>query len=395
MKRTIACLAIIVACLPFVGCAELDYERQLPPGMYALRKITDSTQIPDFSYACQNTAGLREAIQNSLNYLSKPSSQKMFPCNEITHEQAVASLKQFLYLIDTTKNPFTLNHLIRQQFDVYMSIGCDDKGTVLFTGYYTPILEASSTQSEKFNFPLYKVPADLEKGPDGSPTKSYPDRRTIDSQKLYAGSELVWLTSAFESYVAHIQGSARLKMADGKEMTVGYAANNGHDYKSIRAELVAEKKIKKRAGLPQMMDFFKKNPEQVDEYVYRNPRYIFFGVVEDGRPRGCINEPVIPMRSIATNKAIFPAGSLTFVWTELPYNNGRKIRTRPYMGFALDQDAGGAIRAPGRCDIYMGTGENAGALSGRTMNEGRLYYLFLKPEYMPKKEDAKKDAKKS
>ena len=51
-----------------------------------------------------------------------------------------------------------------------------------------------------------------------------------------------------------------------------------------------------------------------------------------------------------------------------------------YTGFALDQDAGGAIRAPGRCDVYMGQGEMAGQLAGQTYQEGRLYYLFLKSD---------------
>jgi len=50
-------------------------------------------------------------------------------------------------------------------------------------------------------------------------------------------------------------------------------------------------------------------------------------------------------------------------------------------GFALDQDTGGAIRAAGRCDIYLGVGDDAGKLAGQTYQEGRLYYLFLKPGY--------------
>ncbi|MHC4266069.1 MAG: 3D domain-containing protein [Planctomycetota bacterium] len=49
-----------------------------------------------------------------------------------------------------------------------------------------------------------------------------------------------------------------------------------------------------------------------------------------------------------------------------------------YSGFALDQDTGGAIRAPGRCDFYMGVGDQAGQLAGRTRKEGKLYYLFIK-----------------
>jgi membrane-bound lytic murein transglycosylase A len=51
---------------------------------------------------------------------------------------------------------------------------------------------------------------------------------------------------------------------------------------------------------------------------------------------------------------------------------------QPYGGFVFDQDTGGAIRAPGRCDVYMGIGDKVGRLAGQTYEEGRLYYLFLK-----------------
>ena len=114
-------------------------------------------------------------------------------------------------------------------------------------------------------------------------------------------------------------------------------------------------------------------------YVRRNPRYVFFKK-EDGPPRGSLNEPVTPMRSIATDKSIFPRGCLTFISTTLPRAVGSGVVKELYSGFALDQDTGGAIRAPGRCDVYMGVGEMAGRLAGQTYQEGRLYYLFLKSE---------------
>ena len=50
----------------------------------------------------------------------------------------------------------------------------------------------------------------------------------------------------------------------------------------------------------------------------------------------------------------------------------------PFRGFMLDQDTGGAIRAAGRTDIYMGTGPGAEELAGRQLNEGELYYLAVK-----------------
>ena len=91
----------------------------------------------------------------------------------------------------------------------------------------------------------------------------------------------------------------------------------------------------------------------MNDYTWRNPRYVFFAETGDG-PRGCLNEPVTPLRSIATDKSIFPRAALAMVSTRLPSPTGQG--SQDYRGFACDQDAGGAIRAPGRCDIYIGVG---------------------------------------
>jgi len=355
-----------------------DYDAPLPPGRLALRKITDPRRIPDFTLACTFTFGLHESIERSLNYLGKPSSKTYFPAGDVTHERVVASLEAFLKLLDLRLSPQALNAEIREKFDVYISVGCDNRGTVLFTGYYTPIFDASLTRTAKFKYPLYKMPDGLVKLPDGSPAKPMPTRRVIEVSGMYAGNELVWLADPFDVFVAHVQGSTRLRMRDGSERTVGYAANNGHDYKSIRAELIRDKKIGTGSGLPSMQAYFRAHPEMVSEYLRRNPRFIFFGFVPGGLPLGCLNEPVTPMRSIATDKKIFPRASLAFISTTLPRHVGDRIIKVRYTGFACDQDAGGAIRAPGRCDVYMGGGEKAGQLAGRAKNEGKLYYLFLK-----------------
>jgi membrane-bound lytic murein transglycosylase A len=395
VKKILVLSVFALGAVILAGCAKEEmmvpgvppgknYEAQLPPGALALRKITDPQQIPDFTQACTNTAGMREAIVYSLDYLAKPSSQKAFPYGEVTHAQAVASLKAFAALVDSGKPAAELNAGLREQFDVYVSVGCDDRGTVLFTAYYTPIFDASPVRTDRFKWPLYKPPADLVKGPDGTPTTPFPDRKTIESQNLYAGNELVWLGDPFEAYVAQIQGSVKLRMADGSEMTVGYTANNGHEYNSVRAELVKDAKIGPRDGLPAMLAYFKANPGDVTPYTWRNPRYVFFAVIEDGRPRGCLNEPVTAYRSIATDKRIYPPACLAMVTTTMPTRRGQKIEELPLSGFALDQDSGGAIRAAGRCDLYVGIGKEAGELAGRAQNEGRLYYLFLKPSKMPK-----------
>ena len=366
---------------------ETPYDRPLPPGQHALRKITDPQEIPDFTMACLDLAGLQTAIGYSINYLQKPSSQQYYPIGEITHSTALESLKAFSEMLDSGLMGAQLDQAIRQKFDVYISIGCDDQGTVLFTGYYTPIFPGSFTRTERFRYPLYEQPDDLVKGPDGmilgrrlpdGQVGPYPSRAIIEDSRMLEGKELVWLSDPFEAYIAHVQGTAKLRLPNGELTTVGYAANNGHEYNSVAQELVKDGKIPAdRISLAAMINYFKRYQDQVGTYVRRNARFVFFQK-EDGPPRGCLNEPVTAYRSIATDKSIFPRGSLTFITTNLPRAIGGRVTNQIYSGFALDQDAGGAIRAPGRCDVYMGEGDLAGQLAGQTYQEGRLYYLFLK-----------------
>jgi membrane-bound lytic murein transglycosylase A len=378
---------IISGCRTPIKEEKPAYDRPLPPGQYALRKITNPLEVPDFSMACLDLKDLQPAIKNSINYLNKPSSRQYFPCSGITHAQAVESLVAFSKLIDSGLYGRQLNEAIRNQFDVYISIGCDDMGTVLFTGYYTPILEGSFTSGGKYQYPLYTMPDDLVKNPQGAilgrreadgSIHPYPPRSVIESTGMLKGKELIWLTDPFEAYIAHVQGSAKLRLPDGELTGVGYAANNGHEYRSIATELVRDGKIAAdKISLSSMIDYFKRHKEQIDMYVRKNPRFVFFRR-EEGPPLGCLNESVTPLRSIATDKSIFPRAALTFITTNLPRASSGGIVNQVYSGFALDQDAGGAIRAPGRCDVYMGQGQTAGQLAGRTYQEGKLYYLFLK-----------------
>ena len=393
MKTKLVIIAGLFLISTLIGCkpAEkpvFDYTHQLSPGENALVLITDPAKIPDFTYACMDTKDLRQAVANSISYLGKPSSQKAYPVSGITHIRSIASLKKFTELLDSGLAGAQLNDAIKQNFDVYMSVGCDYAGSVLFTGYYTPIFDGSLTKTDKFIYPLYKQPADLVKAPDGQilgrkmPDGSfskYPTRSQIDAApNNLKGQELVWLADPFEAYIANVQGSAKIRLTDGKIIGVGYSANNGWDYNGISNAMIADGIItKQQLSLSAMINFFKQHTNKVAHYTALNPRYVFFQL-EGGNPRGSLNEPVTPMRSIATDKSIFPRGALTFVSTYLPKDTGPAITSEIYSGFALDQDSGGAIRAPGRCDIYLGIGEQAGKLAGATYQEGKLYYLFLK-----------------
>jgi len=368
---------------------EKDYDRPLPPGQLALRKITDPNDIPDFSGAMGDVESLKQAIRRSLNYMSKPSSQMFYPYGEISHAHAVASLKEFLAMLESgVTGGEQLNQRIRELFDVWISVGCDDKGTVLFTGYYCPIFDASMTRTEKFRWPLYKRPPDLVSDEKtgkvlgrrlaGGGLAPYPTRQEIEQSGMLRGQELVWLADRFEAYVVTVQGSAKLRMPDGSIYEIGYAGNNGHDYKSVARALLADKQIRKEdLSLQGLITYFKTHPQQMDYYLWKNPRYVFFQP-RTGGPYGSLNEPVTPWRTIATDKEVFPRANVAFIVADDFPLPGRGTELGPYRAFACDQDTGGAIRAAGRCDVFMGVGDAAGALAGRIYSEGKLYYLFTK-----------------
>ena len=364
-----------------------DYYRALPPGAYALRKITDPAQIPDFrpEYTADRES-LLTALDHSISYFQHPSSQKYYPMQDISHTRAAASLILFRDTLSSANSADDFQQRVVSSFDVYISVGCDDEGTVQFTGYYTPIFSASLTPTAEYCYPLYKMPADLVKGPEGEclgrklPDGSlvpYYTRAEVDSGAV-SGNELVYLKDPFEAYVCTVQGSAQLRLPSGEMFKIGYAANNGREYTSIGLQMVQAGDITpEQLTLAGLIRYFKAHPNKLAVYVPHNERYVFFEKT-DAPPTGSLGVPVTPYRSIATDKSIFPRGCLAFVETHVPSVTGGAAAQQPFARFALDQDTGGGIRAAGRCDIYVGIGDEAGEIAGGTMNEGRLYYLFIK-----------------
>lgn len=386
--RRLSTLALLAA---LAGCSstDKDYGRALPPGMLALEKITDPAQYPDFGPGFADRDSLVEAIDASLAYYAKPSSQKYFPYLDISHERAVASLHEFREVLMTCSSGAELNARIVERFEVYRSIGWDGSGDMLFTGYCEPIYEASFERTDRFRFPIYGRPEELVKDEEGMPIGwrrgdgigTSPRRKEIDSGCLAGrGLELVWLADPFDCYVVQVQGSARFRMTDGTEMQVGYAGKTEYPYVSIGKLLVRDGKIERKdLCLRRIREHFRQHPEDLATYIQENDCYVFFQQ-NSGGPYGSLNVKVTPYRSLATDKSVFPRGAVAYAVTSLPaMTHGRRTGDRPFTQFIMDQDTGGGIRSAGRGDIFLGTGPDAEAMAGTVSDEGRLYYIFVKP----------------
>ena len=403
MIRMTIRLASIAALIALAACkttppaepeaaAGPDYSRPLPPGTSALRLITDPARLPDIARAYNNRDPyVTRALDLSARWFKAPSSKTYFPLDGITHEQAQGSVNAFRDLIENAPGESAFVGEVRRLFDVYESVGYDGSGIVLFTGYYAPIFPASMTRTEQFAYPLYRRPDDLatdpktgqplgRRLPDGS-TEPYSTRREIEESGMFVGDELVWLENPLSVYIVHVNGSAKLRLTDESVMHVGYAGKTDHPYQGLgQSMLDAGLLSRNELSLAGIKSAYRRNPAAVQDLIYRNENYVFFTEYEGGNwPSGSLGVKVTPETSLATDKKIYPRGGVLLVDTQaVTFSSGN----RPFLRFMLDQDTGGAIEAPGRADIYMGVGPGAEILAGGQYAEGRLYYFFLKPQFV-------------
>ena len=370
-----------LACFAVCGCRTTpDYARPLAPGKRALRIVVAPDIRAELADAFENKSDqLIQAMDRSVAWFDHASSRRYFPWEypPITHLQARRSLAKLRELIAGAKNGHDFVHQLTAQFDIYESIGYDRKGTVFFTAYFAPEYPARRQPNAEFRYPLYEVPSDLRSKyvADGR----WPTRLEIERDDLLAGHELVWLNDPLNVYLIHVNGSAGLRLGPQDAMYVGYTTTNEHQYTSLGKLLVAEGLLNaEEVSMQTIREAFDRAPATVGELMLRNARFVFFkehGV--DRWPLASLGVPLTAGASLATDKTVYPPGGLVLVRTAMVDETDGPTWTARFL---LDQDSGGAIKGPGRADIFEGIGEEAGRVAGALKAHGRLFYFFLKQD---------------
>lgn len=328
---------------------------------------------------------LMTAIRHSLTYLDTPAAAEAYENYRIpgfTRDRVQRSLQRFRTLLLTHDSPTALQAAISREFVLYQSVGTDNAGSVHFTGYFEPSYAASRTPTADYRYPLYRRPPDLEDWALPHPTRV--DLEGKDGLQSANGPlkdlELVWLRDRLEAFLVQVQGSARLRLTDGTFMSVGYAGRTEYDYVSIGQELIEDGVLPTEGmTLERLLTYFQQNPTALNDYLPRNNRFVFFRETEGGPPTGTFSVPVTAGRSIATDKDLMPPGAIALIglnWpTQTPADTWQPSPIHRYM---LNQDTGGAIKGPGRVDIYVGSGDTAGEKAGQINTNGTLFFLLLK-----------------
>ncbi|MBI2386748.1 MAG: MltA domain-containing protein [Elusimicrobia bacterium] len=371
----------------------------------ALRLVAEE-DYPRFEESFKSKAGLVKAARKAIEYLETlpPAKTIRVADRDYGPAQLVESARAIIELAQKAKTADEFDEKVREGFDVFQSAGLDGTGRVVFSSYYQPLLRASLKKTAAYPYPLYRRPKDMVEvdlaafgkangetsllgrlTPDGAVVPYY-TRGDIDRRKALAGKglEIAWLKDRFDALDLHIQGSAILKFPDGKERLLKYAATNGKAYNSVGLTLV-------KAGVfardeithDKLREYLRKNPDAESWILAANPRYVFFELAplpEDGEPFGATEQSLVPARSIAVDPAFMPLGGLYFFSTTSPQTDkdGRLLATAENSRFAFGLDTGGAIKSPGRVDIYAGHGPQAAATARGQWADGRLYLLVKK-----------------
>jgi len=347
--------------------------------------------------------GLEHSILLSIKYLERIPSDRVFEFgnDSFTASHMIKSLEYFLSFIQAKPSQKDLKQFIKSNYLVYQSAGRDKRGEVLFTGYYEPFLQGSLKPNAEYKIPVFTRPDDLitiDLSPFSPEYKGkkitgrftdqtvvpYYDRSEITKGKVLEGKarKLAWLKDPVDLFFLQIQGSGRVFLDNGDTINIHYHATNGCPYRSIGKLLIETEKIpRSEMSMQKIREYLRDHPEEIEDVLNYNPSYIFFKIEEDG-PLGCLNVKLTPGRSIALDRRIFPLPALAFIETQKPLIDAdRQIQKwTDFSRFVLSQDTGGAIRGPGRADLFWGNGTYAEIAAGYMQHTGKLYFLILKPE---------------
>ncbi|HEY1150835.1 MAG TPA: murein transglycosylase A [Pseudoduganella sp.] len=269
----------------------------------------------------------------------------------------------------------------------------DGADSGLITGYYEPLLRGSRKKGGAYTAPLYKVPDDMvivDLGsvyPElqgkrvrgklkGKRVTPYPAREEIAKDGL-PGSELLWVDDPVDAFFLEVQGSGRVQLSDNETVRVAYADQNGRGYESIGKWLVQQGELTvDQASAQGIKAWIAGHPTRMQELFNVNPSYVFFREekLPDPKvgPRGTLNVPLTPQRSVAIDRSQIPLGVPVYLSTTQPASD------IPFQRLMLAQDTGGAIKGPIRMDIFFGFGAEAAESAGRMKQRGNIWVLLPK-----------------
>lgn len=271
-------------------------------------------------------------------------------------------------------------------------------GEAFFTGYYEPVVAGSLGPSDRFAAPVYARPEGLvtvaagktpgldpdliaaRRLPDGQ-LVAMPDRAAIEGGALGREARpIAYLESPVDAFFVQVQGSARIRLPDGRLRRLVYDGRNGFPYTSIGKVLVERLGIPpSEMGMSQLRAWIRDNGQRPGEagarLMQENRSFVFFRfddtLPSHAGPIGGEGVSLTPLRSLAIDRKQWAYGLPFYVDTVLP-------DATPFRSLMVAQDTGSAIVGVARGDIFFGSGDAAARAAGPVRQPGTLYVLWPK-----------------
>jgi membrane-bound lytic murein transglycosylase A len=281
---------------------------------------------------------------------------------------------------------------VRQYFETWFkplrATATGGKADGLFTGYYESELTGALKRDTKHHVPLYARPDDLialDLGPfDATLTGKriwgrfdannklipYWTRQEIGHGALGERAKVImWVDDPVDAHILSIQGSGRVTLPDGNTIRVGFDGTNGRTFLGITRILMdAGKLTAHQATMPETRAWLEAHPAEGQALMDKNPRYIFFRLIQGDGPIGAEGVALTPLRSLAIDPAFVPLGVPVWLATTSPDG-------KPFQHLMVAQDTGAAIKGAVRGDIFWGTGAGAFEQAGRMKSAGAYFLL--------------------
>jgi membrane-bound lytic murein transglycosylase A len=245
---------------------------------------------------------------------------------------------------------------------------------------------------------------------EGKQLLPYYTREEIETKGAPNAKVLAFVSSATALYEMQIQGSGRIKLANGDIVRVAYAEQNGQPFRPTLAQAPNGKPrspVKVRGSSIELdldegdddedaggtststirtRGFTLARPVASGAVVVpgrrtagpvigsgiKDPSYVFFkeSPSPSGGPVGAFGVPLSAGRSIAVDPRSTPLGYPVFVSTRAPGTGA------PMQRLTIAQDTGGAIRGAVRADYFFGNGQQAATNARRMKERGQLWILL-------------------
>lgn len=273
--------------------------------------------------------------------------------------------------IDPQDTP-AVRKFFEQNFSLHPIANDDGSRDGIITGYYQPVLSGSLSPDDRHRFPIYAIP-------EATSLRTLSRENIANNPGILKPHVIAWTNDPYDLFFLHIQGSGLIRFNDGGYKSLAYAGNNGHDYTSIGKVLVERGEMRRdEVSMQTLKRWLTDHPDQAFELMNENRRFIFFSLNEldadESGPRGSLNVPLTPMRSIAIDPQQVTLGSPVWLDTTLPAEDQSVL----FRQLVFAQDTGAAIKGRIRADVFFGRGDRAEFLAGHMNQSGRMYLLTPK-----------------